>query len=121
MPQARKSTGTSSRRSATFKEPAALNRLRQSLDSAQKALRELSSHAGRDSAKRTRTLHKDLGNFVSSAKRDTGKFSTALKRDFQQAQKAVSRPAASRSRAGGKSTGSTTTRTATRRTTRKTS
>ena len=38
MPQARKSARSTSRTSATYKEPAALKRLNSSLDSAQKAL-----------------------------------------------------------------------------------
>jgi hypothetical protein len=121
MPQARKSTRTSSRRSIAFKEPAALKRLTQSLDSAQKALRELSTHAGRDSAQTTRTLYKDLSKFLTSAKRDSGKFTTALKKDFEQAQKTFKQAPASRSRAGSRSTRSTTTRTTTKRTTRKAS
>ena len=122
MPQARKSTRSSSRRSVTFKEPAALKRLTTSLDSAQKALKELGTHAGKTSAQSTRNLHKDLGKFLTSAKRDSGKFATSLKKDFDQAQKTLKKAPASRSsRAGAKSTRSSTTRTTTRRTTRKTS
>ena len=84
MPQARKSTRSSSRSSAAFKEPAALKKLNQSLEAAQKALTELRQHAGGKSSK---TLHRDVGKFVASAKRDTGKLTTALKRDFAEAQK----------------------------------
>jgi vacuolar-type H+-ATPase subunit H len=122
MPQARKSARTSSRNN-TFKEPAALKRLTQSLDNAQKALGDLRSHAGRTSAQTTRDLHKDVGKFVSSAKRDTGKFATSIKKDFEKAQKAMasgpasaSRPA-SRARAGSASTRTAGRRTAAKRTT----
>jgi hypothetical protein len=128
MPQARKSAKTSSR-SNTFKEPAALKRLSQSLDGAHKALGELRTHAGRTSAKATRDLHRDVGKFVSSAKRDTGKFATAIKKDFDKAQKTVaSAPAsasratsrsASRARAGSRSTRSTASRASSSRTTAK--
>lgn len=126
MPQARKSAKTSSRGN-TFKQPAALNRLTQSLDGAQKALGELRTHAGRTSAKSTRDLHRDLGKFVTSAKRDSGKFATALKKDFEQAQKTLTKAPASRARARSTSTrsstaGRTTTRSTTaKRTTRKSS
>jgi hypothetical protein len=89
MPQARKSARSSSRTSATFKEPAALKRLNTSLDSAQKALKDLQGQAGRNAAASTRALHKGLGKFLSDARRDTGKFTTALKRDFDAAQKAA--------------------------------
>jgi hypothetical protein len=95
MPPARRSARSTSRRSAAFKEPAALKQLNKSLDSAQKALTELRKHAGRDAAKGTKSLHGDLRKFLSNAKRDSGKFSTALKRDFDQAQKAVASSAKS--------------------------
>ena len=87
MPQARRSTRSSSRRGASFKEPAALKRLNQSLDAAQKALTELRNHAGREAADSTKTLYKGLGKFVTDARRDTGKFTSALKKDFEQAAK----------------------------------
>jgi hypothetical protein len=87
MPTAKKSTRSSSRARATFKEPAALKRLHSSLDAAQKALGELREHAGRDAAQSTRDLQKDLRAFLSSARRDSGKLSKALARDFQRAQK----------------------------------
>jgi hypothetical protein len=116
MPQARKSAKTSSR-SNSFKQPAALKRLTQSLDGAQKALGDLRTHAGRTSAKSTRDLHRDLGKFVTSAKRDSGKFATALKKDFEQAQKTLTKAPASRARAGSKSTRSSTAKRATTRST----
>jgi hypothetical protein len=109
MPQARKSTRSSSRKSAAFKEPAALKKLNQSLEAAQKALTDLRQHAGGKSSK---SLHTGVGKFVDGAKRDSGKLTTALKRDFAEAQKkaasaarttrtttrrATSRPAAKRS------------------------
>lgn len=115
MPQARKSTRSSSRKSATFKEPAALKKLNQSLDAAQKALTDLRQHAGGKSSK---PLHSGLGKFVSSAKRDTGKLSTALKREFAEAQKKVASATSSATRSGGSTrrTGRATTKRSTRKT-----
>jgi hypothetical protein len=94
MPQARKSSRSSSRRSSTFKEPAALKRLNQSLTSAQKALADLRKHAsGTDAAAGTKTLYKGLGKFVADARRDSTKFGTSLKKDFDQAAKAAQKAA----------------------------
>ena len=94
MPQARKSTRSSSRRSSSFKEPAALKRLNQSLTTAQKALTDLRKHAsGADAAAGTKTLYKGLSKFVSDARKDSGKFSTALRKDFEQAAKAAQQAA----------------------------
>jgi hypothetical protein len=130
MPQARRSARSSSRRGTSFKEPAALKRLNRSLESAQKALTELRSHAGSSAAKNTQSLHKGLGKFLSDARRDTGKFTTALKRDFDQAKKAASRATSSGSsgtskrstkRAGASGRSSGTRRTAAKRSTRKSS
>ncbi len=87
MPQARKSTRSSSRRGASYKEPAALKRLNQSLTAAQKALTDLRTHAGRDAASGTKTLYKGLGKFVSDARRDSTKFGSALRKDFEKAAK----------------------------------
>ena len=133
MPQARKSGRSSSRKSTGFKEPAALRRLNQSLESAQKALTELRTQAGRSAAANTRALHKGVTKFISDARRDTGKFTTALKRDFDQAQKAAKATSGSRTSAASKRTApkrttskrttskrTTPKRTAARRTTRKT-
>jgi hypothetical protein len=93
MPQARKSSRSSSR-SSSFKEPAALKRLNQSLTSAQKALTDLRKHAsGTDAAAGTKTLYKGLGKFVSDAKRDSNKFGSALRKDFEQAAKAAQKAA----------------------------
>jgi hypothetical protein len=90
MPPARKS----SRRSSTFKEPAALKKLNQSLTSAQKALGDLKKHAsGSDAAAGTRTLYKGLGKFVTDARRDSTKFGSALRKDFEQAAKAAQKAA----------------------------
>ena len=119
MPQARKSARSSSRRGTSFKEPAALKRLNRSLESAQKALTELRTHAGSNAAKSTQSLHKGVGKFLAGARRDTGKFTTALKRDFDQARKAAT--GTQRSGASGTSKRSTTRRTTTRRSTRKSS
>jgi hypothetical protein len=125
MPQARKSARSSSRRATSFKEPAALKRLNQSLESAQKALTELRSHAGSNAAKGTQSLHKGLGKFLSDARRDSGKFTTALKRDFEQATKAAARTARSGASATSRrsttrsGTSGTSKRTTTRRATAK--
>jgi hypothetical protein len=89
MPPARRSTRSSSRRSASYKEPAALKQLNKSLDGVQKALNDLRKHAGGDTAKTTQSLYAGLRKFVTDSRRDTRKFGTALKRDFDQAQKAV--------------------------------
>jgi len=88
MPAARKSTSTV-RRPSAFKEPPALKRFNRSIDTAEKALTELRSHAGRDVSQAARDLYKDLRTFVSSARRDGGKLAKALQRDFEQAQKRV--------------------------------
>ena len=127
MPQARKTARSSSRKSTSFKEPAALKRLSQSLDSAQKALTELRKHAGRDAAANTRALHKGVNKFISDARRDTRKFTTALKRDFEQAQKAAKSTRSSATsttsprRSARRTAASSTRRTSARRSTRKTS
>jgi DNA topoisomerase-1 len=105
MPQARKSARSSSRTSATFKEPAALKRLNSSLDSAQKALKDLQTQAGRNAAASTKALHKGLGKFLSDARRDSGKFTTALKRDFEAAQKAAKSAQASATSTARRATG----------------
>ena len=120
MPQARQSSRTSSRRSTSFKEPAALKRLNRSLEAAQKALGELRNHAGRSAPESTRNLHKGVGKFLSDARRDTGKFTTALKRDFDKAQK-TARGSTQRSRTSGTSSRRSTRGTSSRRSTRKTS
>jgi hypothetical protein len=94
MPQARKSTRSSSRRSSSFKEPAALKRLNQSLTTAQKALTDLRKHgSGSDAAAGTKTLYKGLSKFVSDARKDSTKFGTALRKDFEQAAKAAQQAA----------------------------
>jgi hypothetical protein len=103
--------------------------LNQSLEAAQKALAEMSAHAGSAAAKNTQTLYKGLGKVVSNARRDTGKFTTALKKDFEQARKLAERAGRSSSTStssGGRttptsSTRRTTRRTAAKRTTRKSS
>lgn len=90
MPPARKSTRSSSRRSTSFKEPAALKRLNKAIGDAEKALKDLRTQAGgSDAAAGTRTLYKGLGKFLSDARRDSGKFTTAIKKDFEQAAKAA--------------------------------
>jgi hypothetical protein len=99
MPPARKSARSSSRARATFKEPAALKRLRTSLDTAQKALTDLREQAGRSAGQSTRDLHKGVGTFVSNARRDAGKLSNALAKDFEQAQKLLAKAPAAASKA----------------------
>ena len=92
MPPAKKPTRSKSR-SRTFKEPAALNRLTKSLDTAHEALAELRKDTGRDVSQGARGVYKDLRTFVSSARRDTGKLAKALARDFEQAEKRLAQPA----------------------------
>lgn len=138
MPQARKSTRSSSRRGSSYKQPAALKRLNSSLDAAQKALTDLRKHtSGREAADTTKSLYKGLGKFVSDARKDTGKFTTALKKDFDAAAKSAQSAAAgarggrstktssSRSSSGSRSSSSSrssgTRRTGTSRSTRKSS
>lgn len=97
MPQAKRSSSTASR--SPFKQPAALKRLSTSLDTAQKALTELSRGSGRDVSKGATDLYKDLRGFVSSARRDSNKLAKALQREFDQAQKQLAK-AASGTRSG---------------------
>jgi hypothetical protein len=120
MPQARKSTRSSLRKSAAFKEPAALKQLNRSLEAAQKALVDLRKHAGRDAGKTTQSLHADVRQFVASAKRDSGKLNTALKRDFEQTRKTLA-SASAPVRGGKTSSKRTARRTTAKRGTRKTS
>ena len=102
MPQARKSSRSSSRRSSSFKEPAALKRLNKSLTDAEKALKDLRDHAGRGTASTTQGLYKGLGKFLSDARRDSTKFASAMKKDFESAAKAA-QTAAKQSAGGRKS------------------
>jgi hypothetical protein len=114
MPPAKRSTSTTARRVTNFKPPAALNRLNQSIDAAEKALVQLSKHGGRDVSQGSRDLYKNLKTFVTSARRDSGKFAKSIQKDLEQAQKTLTtkRPARSsttRSRStAAKSTRSTT-------------
>ncbi len=102
MPPAKNSTSTS--RSSTFKEPAALKWLSSSLDTAQQALVELREDTGRDVSQGARDLHKDLRAFISSARRDAGKLAKALQRDFDQAQKQLAQATGSPGEARAKTT-----------------
>ena len=99
MPAAKKSTRSSPRARAGFKEPAALKRLNKSLDAAQEALAELRKDTGRDVGQGAQDLYKDVRTFVTSARRDSGKLAKALQRDFEQAQKRLAGAPAVRSRA----------------------
>ena len=117
MPQARKSTRSSARKSTAFKEPAAVKKLNQSLEAAQRALTELRQHAGGKSSK---SLHTGVGKFVASAKRDSGKLTTALKRDFADAQKKAAGATSSASRTAKSTARRATARATAKRTTRKT-
>jgi hypothetical protein len=74
-----------------FKEPAALKRLARSLETADAALMELRSSAGRDLSLAAKDLYRDLNKFLSSAKRENRKLSTALRRDFEQASRQLER------------------------------
>lgn len=89
MPQAKRSTSTSRR----FKEPAAFKRLTTSLDTAQKALTELSKGSGRAGSKGAKDLYADLRGFVTSARRDSNKVAKSLQREFDQAQKQLAKAA----------------------------
>src|SRR5437588_4349539 len=104
MPPARKSSRSSSRRSASFIEPAAVKQLSRSLEAARKAIGELRKHAGRDAGTTTRSLHQDVRKFISDASRDSRKLTTALKRDFEQAQKTAQRTVAQSSGSGRRAT-----------------
>jgi DNA-binding SARP family transcriptional activator len=88
MPPAKRSTSTRARRSSAFKPPAALANLNKSIDSAEKALAQLSKHGGSQSA---RDVYKGLKKFVTTARRDSGKFAKAIQRDVEQAQKTVAK------------------------------
>jgi hypothetical protein len=110
MPQARKSSRSSSSRRSTrtsFKEPAALKRLNKSIGDAEKALKELREHGGRGAASGTQGLYKGLGKFLSDARRDSTKFASAIKKDFEQAAKAAQ--AAAKQSAGGRKSRSSST------------
>jgi hypothetical protein len=121
MPAAKKTTPSSARTRATFREPAALTRLNRSLDAAQEALAELRKDTGRDVGKGARALYKDLRTFVSSARRDSGKLAKALQRDFEQAQKRLAGTPAPRPRTGAAASRRTEPRAVARRTNRKAS
>lgn len=121
MPAARKSSSSSTRRSATFKEPASLKQLSRSLDSAQKALTELSKHAGSSAGKATKSLHGGLKKAVTGARTDTRKLTTELKKDFDQAQKTVASAAKSATKTRASTGRRTTGRATAKRSTRKSS
>lgn len=91
MPQAKRSTST--RASSRFKQPAALKRLTTSLDTAQKALTELSKGGGRDVGKGAKDLYGDLRKFVADARKDSNRVAKALQREFEQAQKELAKAA----------------------------
>jgi hypothetical protein len=86
-----RAASASTRARAAFKEPAALKRLNNALDQAQKAVADLGAHSGREAGKGARDLHRDVRGFVSNARRDSGKLGTALRRDFEQAQKQIAK------------------------------
>jgi uncharacterized NAD-dependent epimerase/dehydratase family protein len=107
MPQTKKAASRAARPLRAFKEPAALKRLSKSLESAQDAVTQLQSHAGRDVSQSARDLYKEVKAFVNSARRDTTKFAKAIQRDFDELQKSVTQSAR-------KTTGRTTAKGATR-------
>lgn len=124
MPQTKKAASRATGPLRGFKEPAALKRLTKSLETAQDALTQLQSHAGRDVSKSARDLYKDVKTFVNSARRDTTKFAKAIQRDFDELQKNVTQGARQTARRAGGRTGaaatkSTSTRTAAARSTAK--
>jgi hypothetical protein len=89
MPQAKRSTST--RAASKFKQPAALKRVTTSLDSAQKALGELSKGSGREVSKGAKDIYADLRKFISDAGKESAKVGKALQREFDQAQKQLAR------------------------------
>jgi hypothetical protein len=93
MAQARRSSSTSRSRTASFKQPPALKRLGTSLDTAQKALGELTRGGGRDVSKSSKDIYTDLRKFLSNARTHTNKLGKALQRDFEQAQKQLAKGA----------------------------
>ena len=110
MPPAKRSTSTRARsRTTAFKPPAALANFNKSIDSAEKALTQLSKHAGRGVSQGARDRYKDLKKAVTAARRDSGRFATAIQKDLEQAQKALtpSRTARSSRSSAAKSTRST--------------
>ena len=109
MPQAKRAS-TTSRSSASFKQPPALKRLTTSLDQAQKALTELSKGSGRSLGQGAKDIHADVRKFVSSARRDSAKLSKALQRDFEKAQKELAKAAPKRSGSRSSSSRSTSRR-----------
>jgi hypothetical protein len=112
-----------------FKQPAALKRLNQSIESAEKALAELRKQGGSDVGQAATAVYKDLRGFVSNARRHSGRLAKALERDFKQAQKQAtsrttartSRTSATRSSRAGSTSRSSGKRATTTRTRRKTS
>jgi hypothetical protein len=85
---------------STSKEPAALNRLNKSLDSAQEALAALSKEVGKDVSTGARDLQKNLNRFVKDARRDSGKLGTAIQRDIEKLQKRISSSTTGRKTSG---------------------
>jgi hypothetical protein len=78
--------------------------LTKSLDTASDALAELRKQGGRDVGQSARAVYKDLGTFVSSARRHSGQLGKALARDFDQAQKKLAKATSTAtSKSGGSS------------------
>ena len=100
MPAARKPasrTTTTAPKRTTAAEPAALKRLNNALDDAQKALVALRKDVGKDVSRGARDLYDDLAKFIKDARRDSGKLGTALQKDLKALQKrlaASGKPAA---------------------------
>jgi hypothetical protein len=109
MPQTKKAASRAARPLRAFKEPAALKRLSKSLESAQDAVTQLQSHAGRDVSQSARELYKEVKAFVNSARRDTTKFAKAIQRDFEELQKSVTQGARQTTRRTAPKTGARST------------
>jgi hypothetical protein len=94
MPQARRSTTTSTPKAA--RQPRALKRLERSIDAAQTALEDLRAELGRGG----RDLVKDLDKTLKDSRRNLGSLSRTVAKDLQRLQRAAAadRRAASRSR-----------------------
>jgi ABC-type transporter Mla subunit MlaD len=93
MPQARRSTTTTTRR------PRALNRLEKSIDAAESALKDLRDELGRGG----RDLAKDLEKTLRDSRKNLRSLSRTVAKDIQKLQKAATskRPAAARGRRAG--------------------
>ena len=117
MPPAKRSTSsrrktsarrtTSTRKSSGSKQPAALKRFNNSLDSAQKALTALRKDVSKDVSSGARDLYSDLEKFVKDARRNSGKLGTAMQKDLDRLQKQLRASAAGKKTSARRTTRST--------------